>query len=153
MMKSVNNKKGFGIVEVLVSAAVLGFMYLALLNLQGGNRDALLRIRGRDGAVDVAQQVLDSLKSIGIAAIPSKIDADTTFSVPDISRSWGRSAGDSSTVAYSTRVTVAKTSDFTADNESQYETISHVYAKQVNVEVSWMFKGSRQSINVSGVIR
>ena len=126
---------------------------MALLNLQGGNRDALLRIRGRDGAVEVAQQVLDSLKSIGIAAIPSKIDEDTSFVVPDINRSWGRGAGDFSTVEYSTRVTVMKTNDFTADNESNYETIRHVYAKQVNVEVSWMFKGSRQSINVSGVIR
>lgn len=155
MVKSLRRKKGFGIVEVLVSAAVLGFMYLALLNLQGGNREALLRIRGRDGAVDVAQQVLDSLKSVGIASIPtSASDRDTTFTIPwDINRSWGRGAGDSTTVAYTAKVTVLKTSDFTANNESQYETVQHIYAKQVNVEISWMFKGSRQSINVSGVIR
>ena len=38
-------KRGFGIVEVLIAAAVLGFLYTALLNLQSGNRDALLRIR------------------------------------------------------------------------------------------------------------
>ena len=55
-----NGKKGFGIVEVLVSIAVLGFLYAALNHLQTGNRDALLRIRGRDGAIDVAQQVIDS---------------------------------------------------------------------------------------------
>ena len=38
-------KRGFGIVEVLIAAAVLGFLYMAVMNLQGGNRDALLRIR------------------------------------------------------------------------------------------------------------
>ena len=53
MTKLLKNKKGFGIVEILVAAAVLGFMYMAVLNLQGGNHDALLRIRGRDGAIEV----------------------------------------------------------------------------------------------------
>ena len=92
-MKSLlKNKKGFGIVEILVAAAVLGFMYMAVLNMHGGNHDALLRIRGRDGAVDVAQQVLDSLKSVGLAAIPSKDDEPTVFNVGPIERSWERSA-------------------------------------------------------------
>ena len=56
-----SHKRGFGIVEVLVAAAVLGFLYMAVLNLQSGNRDALLRIRGRDGATEVAQNIIDSL--------------------------------------------------------------------------------------------
>ena len=53
MMKFLKNKKGFGIVEILVAAAVLGFMYMAILNMHGGNHDALLRIRGRDGAIGI----------------------------------------------------------------------------------------------------
>ena len=68
--KALKRRKGFGIVEVLVSAIVLGFLYLALLNLQVGNRKALLRIRGRDAAVEVAQQVLDSLQANGVTALP-----------------------------------------------------------------------------------
>ena len=107
MVKLLKNKKGFGIVEILVAAAVLGFMYMAILNLQGGNHDALLRIRGRDGAIEVAQQVLDSLKSVGIASIPSKSLSDTTFDVHDIDRKWARGLGDSATVTYSSQVTVA----------------------------------------------
>lgn len=102
-MNFLNNKKGFGIVEILVAAAVLGFMYMAILNMHGGNHDALLRIRGRDGAIDVAQQVLDSLKSIGIASIPSKEDEPTTFNVNPIERSWERSTnwgGGAATVTY-----------------------------------------------------
>jgi len=153
MAKLLKNKKGFGIVEILVASAVLGFMYMALLNLQGGNHDALLRIRGRDGAVEVAQQVLDSLKSVGIASIPSKATSDTTFNVHDIDRKWARGLGDSATVTYSTQVTVSATSDYTVQSASQFETVSHVYAKQVNVKVSWNFKGSTQSIEVSSVIR
>lgn len=153
MTNLLKNKKGFGIVEILVAAAVLGFMYMAILNLQGGNHDALLRIRGRDGAVEVAQQVLDSLKSVGIASIPSKDDEETVFDVPDINRKWARGLGDSATVVYSSRVTVSATQDYTSKDSSQYETIRHVYAKQVKVRVSWNFKGSMQSIEVSSVIR
>ncbi|MBQ5464401.1 MAG: type II secretion system protein [Fibrobacter sp.] len=152
-MKFLKNKKGFGIVEILVAAAVLGFMYMAILNMQGGNHDALLRIRGRDGAIDVAQQVLDELKSKGLASIPSKPDADTTFIVDPIERSWERGLGGSATVTYTPRVTVAATSDYTIENASQFETVSHIYAKQVTVRVSWNFKGTTQSIEVSSVIR
>ena len=153
MVKLWKNKKGLGIVEILVAAAVLGFMYMAILNLQGGNHDALLRIRGRDGAVDVAQQVLDSLKSVGVEAIPSKALTDTTFDVQDIDRKWARGLGDSATVTYSPEVTVSATQNYTSTDASQYETIHHVYAKQVKVKVSWNFKGSTQSIEVSSVIR
>ena len=153
MMKLLKNKKGFGIVEILVAAAVLGFMYMAVLNLQGGNHDALLRIRGRDGAVEVAQQVLDSLKSVGIASIPSKANSDTTFEVDAINRKWARGLGDSATVTYTPEVTVAATSNYTSQSTSQFETLQHVYAKQVKVKVYWDFKGSTQSIEVSSVVR
>ena len=150
------NKKGFGIAEILVAAAVLGFMYMAVLNMHSGNHDALLRIRGRDGAVDVAQQVIDSLKSVGLASIPSKSDEPTTFDVDPIERSWERSTswgGGSAKVTYTPVVTVEPTADYTSESSSQFETIQRVYAKQVKVRVSWNFKGTMQSIEVSSVIR
>ena len=75
MDKVLKNKKGFGITEVLISAFVLGLLYMAVLHMQTGNREALLRIRGRDGAIEVAQQVLDSLNRIGIASIPDPTGA------------------------------------------------------------------------------
>ena len=156
MVKLLKNKKGFGIVEILVAAAVLGFMYMAVLNMHGGNHDALLRIRGRDGAVDVAQQVIDSLKSVGLAAIPSKDDEPTTFDVGPIERTWERGTkwgGGSAKVTYTPQVTVEPTADYTTESSSQFETIQRVYAKQVKVKVSWNFKGSTQSIEVSSIIR
>jgi type II secretory pathway pseudopilin PulG len=166
------NKKGFGITEVLISAVVLGFLYMAVLHMQTGNYEALLRIRGRDGAIEVAQQVIDSLNRIGIASIPDPtnhaegdegtIDEanNLVLELPKISRSWDRGekvGGGKSTIDYTPVVTVSPTDDYTATNESNYASganaIKHVYAKQVNVQVSWQFKGSTQSINMSTVIR
>ena len=167
-MEKVKYKKGFGITEVLISAVVLGLLYMAILHMQTGNREAMLRIRGRDGAVEVAQQVIDSLNRIGIASIPdasSHTDGDGNtldennkliVPLPAIQRSWDRgvgAAGDKATIDYTPTLTVSPTTDYTATSESSLENVSHVYAKQVNVEVSWQFKGSTQSINMSTVIR
>ncbi|WP_295095904.1 type II secretion system protein [uncultured Fibrobacter sp.] len=171
MDKLIKSKKGFGITEVLISAVVLGLLYMAILHMQTGNREALLRIRGRDGAIEVAQQVIDSLNRIGIASIPdptSHAEGDEgtideannlVLELPAISRSWDRGekvGGGQSTIAYTPTVTVSPVEDYTAKNVSYYtgvDTIRHVYAKQVNVQVSWQFKGSTQSINMSTVIR
>ena len=168
MDRMMKNKKGFGITEVLISAVVLGLLYMAILHLQTGNYEALLRIRGRDGAIEVAQQVIDSLNRIGIASIPDPtnhaegdegtIDEanNLVLELPKISRSWDRAekvGGGKSTIEYEPVLTVSPTTGYTATSESNLESVSHTYAKQVNVQVSWQFKGSTQSINMSTVIR
>lgn len=160
------SKKGFGITEVLISAVVLGLLYMAVLHMQTSNREAVLRIRGRDGAVEVAQQVIDSLNRIGIASIPDPTsaaagdenvkDGNYVKELPKVRRSWERGSkvgGGSSMIDYTPTVTVSPTTSYTATSESNFETVNHVYAKQVNVNVSWQFKGSTQSINMSAVIR
>lgn len=168
MDRIMKNKKGFGIMEVLISAVVLGLLYMAVLHMQTGNYEALLRIRGRDGAIEVAQQVIDSLNRIGIASIPDPtnhaegdegtIDEanNLVLELPKISRSWDRNekvGGGKSTIEYEPVLTVSPTTDYTATSESNLESVRHTYAKQVNVQVSWRFKGSTQSINMSTVIR
>lgn len=168
MDKVMKSKKGFGITEVLISAVVLGLLYMAILHMQTGNREALLRIRGRDGAIEVAQQVIDSLNRIGIASIPDEstppgddsedevVGHDYIWKWDPIQRSWDRGekvGGGQSTIQYTPTVTVSPTTDYTATSESNLESVQHVYAKQVNVQVSWQFKGSTQSINMSTVIR
>ena len=156
-MDKVKYKKGFGITEVLISAVVLGLLYMAILHMQTGNREALLRIRGRDGAIEVAQQVLDSLNRIGIASIPSNSSSSTVINtIGPITRTWDRGdkvGGGQATIEYTPVVTVMPTGDYTAKSESHLEDVTHVYAKQVNVQVSWQFKGSTQSINMSTIIR
>jgi type II secretory pathway pseudopilin PulG len=156
-------KNGFGIVEVLVAAAVLGFLYIAVLNLQGGNHDSLLRIRGRDGATEVAQNIIDSLGALGLANLSDDkmaTSADGTVDykivLPPITRTWEAQPGTVSntiTVVYNAEVTVSPDEDYMAKSGSLLDTVKHVYAKRLDVKVSWQFKNSTQSITVSGVVR
>lgn len=169
------SKRGFGIVEVLIAAAVLGFLYVAVLNLQSGNRDALLRIRGRDGATEVAQNLIDSIGALGVAnlsddklvkcnegantycscesdklALPNKIT---------VSRVWKGQPGaidHDMTVEYTATVTVSPDSIYRTKTTSMLlgsNEIEHVYAKRLDVKVCWHFKSATPSITVSGVIR
>jgi type II secretory pathway pseudopilin PulG len=163
-------KQGFGIVEALVAAAVLGFLYMALLNLQSGNREALLRIRGRDGATEVAQNIIDSLGALGIASLSddklknSEGNVEHTKLLPPITRVWEGQPGavtNKMTVIYAAEVTVSPDADYMASTPSLFETSKHVYAKRLDVKVKWCFKCPNsqdtstfnQSITVSGVIR
>lgn len=153
MEKSILARKdGFGIMEVLVAIAVLGFLYIAVNNLQSGNRDTLLRIRGRDGAVEVAEQVIDSLSRVGISSLSSY----DTISIPEISRTWKGQPGmvqHDMTVNYSAQVILSPDSTFKAKSASAYDTVSHVFAKRLDVTVSWPFKNSTQSVSVSRIVR
>ncbi len=160
---STRAKRGFGIVEVLVAAAVLGFLYMAVLNLQGSNHDSLLRIRGRDGATEVAQNIIDSLGAFGLANLSdSKLTAGADGSVDykivldPIVRTWEAQPGAVSntiTVVYNAEVTVSPDADYMASAGSLLDTARHVYAKRLDVKVSWQFKNTTQSITVSGVVR
>ena len=162
--KPQKSKSGFGIVEVLIAAAVLGFMYMAVMNMQGGNHDALLRIRARDGATEVAQNLIDSLGALGLASLSDdKLkDASGNFKpliIDPIVRSWSGQPGAVSntiTVNYRAEITVSNDNDYMAKASSMLlgtDSVEHVYAKRLDVKVSWQFKSSTQSITVSGVIR
>ena len=62
-------KRGFGLMEVLVAAVVLGFLLVGLNTMQKGNRESVLRIRARDAASAVAQEVIDSISALGSARV------------------------------------------------------------------------------------
>lgn len=162
------NKRGFGIVEVMIAAVVLGFLYMAVLNLQGGNHEALMRIRGRDGATEVAQKLIDSLGALGLASLSDKMigtDKDGVLrpiTIDSIPRSWLGQPGiltNTVTVYYDAVVTVSPDSAYMVKTMSRYleqegqDTIRHVYAKKLKVTVSWLFKGTPQSITVTGVVK
>lgn len=162
--KPQKSKSGFGIVEVLIASVVLGFLYMAVMNMQGGNHDALLRIRARDGATEVAQNLIDSLGALGLASLSDdKIkDAEGNFKpliIEPIVRSWSGQPGAVSntiTVNYRAEVTVSNDNEYKAKASSMLlgtDSVEHVYAKRLDVKVSWQFKNSTQSITVSGVIR
>ena len=54
---------------------------------------------------------------------------------------------------YSTKVEVGPDSLFTRKDTTAYDTTSHVYAKRLDVTVSWKFKDTDQSISVSRIIQ
>ena len=171
-------KGGFGIMEVLLSAFILGILYAAISSLQQGNRESLLRIRGRDGATEVAQNIIDSLGALGLASFnDEKLLADGSLAKTDeegnlvkdeikVTRTWEGQPGlvqNTMTVTYTVDVKVTPDEEYQVKSGSYLlgtdcaETTSncatHVYAKRLDVTVSWPFKNSTQSINVSGVIR
>ena len=149
-----SRKSGFGIIEIMVSIVVLGFLYVALGKLQVNNVESFKRIRDRDGAVEVAQQVLDELKAKGAAALPSSSTEETVFTLDTIVRRWQLGSDGETVVPYVPTVTVLPTQNFTAESGSNYQAVEHVYAKQVTISVQWSFKGSsNQSIKISGVVR
>lgn len=155
------SKKGIGIMEIVVAALVLGILYMAVSNLQKGNREALLRIRGRDGATVVAQNVIDSLGAIGLSSLgdDASFNADSNKYILApiyVSRSWEGQPGlisNTITVDYEVNVEVSPDTLFLARSPSYLDTVKHVYAKRLDVRVSWLFKNSIQSISVSSVIR
>lgn len=190
-MRLFKKKSGFGIVEVMIAAVVLGFLYMAVLNLQTGNRDALLRIRGRDGATEVAQNIIDALGALGLASLSDATfasggtddskknikdalnlgddsiefsgnsESGNTISINSIKRSWKGQPGLIShdmNVLYDANVKVSPDSEYVSKNTTNLlaadgDTVAHVYAKRLDVTVSWKFKNSRQSVTVSGVVR
>ena len=195
------NKRGIGIIEVMVAALVLGILYAAVSNLQKGNRETLLRIRGRDGATEVAQNIIDEISAQGLASftddklIPCTDDEGTIISncftlakfaadgsqvtgedgkpIADqisVTKTWEGQPGlkdNTMTVNYTVDVKFSSDEDYKGQAGSLLLThdltkncgdpgitcTSHVYAKRIEVTVSWPFKNSIQSISVSGVIR
>lgn len=181
MMNLLKQKNGFGIVEVLIAAFVLGILYAAVSNLQLGNRDSLLRIRGRDGATEVAQNIIDSLGALGLASFSDEmLLADGSLAKKDdegnlvkdeiqVTRTWEGQPGlyqNTMTVTYTVDVKVSPDNEYEAKagslllkpsdkdcTDEESSCVTHVYAKRLEVTVSWPFKNSTQSIKVSGVIR
>ena len=154
---SVKHKRGVGIVEALVASAVLGLLLVALLNFQSGNRESLLRIRGRDGAVAVAHNVMDSLNAVGLTAIEMPVDGEGN-SVPLVINRQMEWVGTPGLMEHTMRVEYTVSVSITDDGYVSTETSdlrneTHVYAKRLNVLVEWPFKNSTQSITLTGVIR
>lgn len=152
-IRKISSKKGFGLTEVLVASLILGFLYLAVLQMQVGTSTATLRIRGRDIAVEVAQGVLDDLKSKGASSLDSKDSESTVIPMDTVEREVERGIGKGTVIKYFPEVTVFKTKNYESKSESLLDTVDHVYAKHVNVKVSWKFHGTDLSINVPGVIQ
>lgn len=150
---SKSTKKGFGITEVMIAALVMGFMLMAVYSLQAGNRDALLRIRGRDGANEVAREVIDSLSAVGVASLVG--DENNQISLQK-RRTWKGQPGvvqHDINVDYTVTVNIAPDNTYENTEVSKYDTTHHVYAKRLDLNVEWRYKNTPFHITVSSVVR
>jgi len=144
-----NYRKGFGLIEVLFAAVVLGFLIVGLTRLQMGNREGILRIRARDAANAIAQEIIDSLAARGPASVPA--------SGEDVRKRFFEGAAGNIEVPFTIKFTaqpeiVEETTEFSKGNSAI--NLKHQLAKQIDITVSWEFKkNSTQSINMSTVIR
>jgi prepilin-type N-terminal cleavage/methylation domain-containing protein len=161
-------KKGFGLIEVLAAAVVLGFLVVGLTQLQKGNREGILRVRSRDAANFVAQRVLDSLGTLGINSLQA--DGNRLVFGPEeyIYTFEGKNVGEvrqaytvsvllldtpgEHSVTESTHFTTAARSEVSMAGE--YTDDLNVYNKKLEATVTWNFKNhSQQSIVVAKVVR
>jgi len=149
-------KSGFGILEVLIAAVVLGFMIIGVNALQSGNRESILRVRARDAANSIAQETIDSIGALGSAMVKEGIHVCQSCKTRSFS---GTGVGDVK-IEYNVIVDVKQASALQGvDNSTAYTRavsafkLKEEFAKQIDVTVNWKFKSSTQSINVSTVMR
>jgi hypothetical protein len=141
---------------VLVAAVVLGFMIIGLNFLQKGNREGVIRVRARDAANVIAQEVIDSISALGTASV---VEGTRTCVK---TRAFEGRVGNIE-MQYDVLIDVKPEASAQVVNDqtdymislssSSNLSVKHQFAKQVDITVGWKFKNSDQSINMSTVIR
>jgi len=162
-------KRGFGLMEVLAAAVVLGFLMLGLTQLQKGNREAILRVRARDAASFVAQHVLDSIAAVGMKSITRNCtsNSELIYCEPEyIYYFQGKPQLDKKTdgikadTKYNVEVsilpeteTVKTSEDITLFTEATGTSKTNTISQSLEAVVSWKYKGADQTIRMAKVVR
>lgn len=147
-------KKGFGIIEILIAIAVLGFLYIALNILQKSNRESVIRIRTRDGAIAVTQEIIDSLSSVGVNSLQMPETEDKIILYK--TREWKGTPGfleHTMTVNYKVYLSYSNDTAYQVISPSLYASNTHTFAKKIDIEVEWLYNNTPQSITNSTIIR
>jgi len=153
------SKRGFGLMEVMVAAVVLAFLIIGLGILQKGNREGILRIRARDAANFVAQNVLDSLGSIGVnSLVKISSNSNLVFEKPNYTYYFeGKPQLDKNKPATKIKldfdIKVALLDSNYSEETTYYNQTVNSYSKSLEATVSWQHKNSKQSIKVARVVR
>jgi prepilin-type N-terminal cleavage/methylation domain-containing protein len=160
MSKFCLSKKGFGLLEVMAAAVVLGFLIVGLTQLQKGNRESILRVRARDAANFIAQHVLDSISAGGVKSLDKSCLMTPPVVYEDNDYKYifeGKNTGKIET-KYKVKVSCIPNMYVASEDVSDYilsqgkngkDTIS----RSIEAEVSWLHKQSTQSIRMAKVVR
>lgn len=133
---SLKSQAGVGLIEALVSMIVLGFMVTVLVKYQSDNRAALQHTKHRTEAVQIANDILDSLQNVGLSQITN---GDYLIGV----------VNKTSTVGKEFRVEANIT------NHDSLASSGFVISKKIILDVFWQRVTSQDStsIQVEGVIQ
>jgi len=165
-----NKKSGFGLIEVMAAAVVLGFLIVGLNILQKGNREGVLRVRARDAANFVAQHVLDSIASMGMKAMeknlqagcPDPLKANLIYCDPNYVYYFeGKPQMDKKTDAtkvkteYTVEIFIHEGNASKSSDESTFFESNRInkYSQSLEAIVSWKHKNSTQSISMAKVVQ
>jgi len=148
--------RGFGLLEVMLAAVVLGFLLVGLNLMQKGNRDAVLRIRTRDAAQIIAQNFIDSLSRLGI----SSLEDDDTERTETVDYEWkGNDEKITDKRSYTIKYKIKAVDNLKSIESSDYarslgngDTL-RVSAKRVELTVSWQFKNTTLNIKEERIIK
>jgi len=168
-------KKGFGLLEVMIAAVVLGFLIIGLNKLQMGNREGVLRVRARDAASFIAHHVLDSLGAVGIYSIQKKpqdecpkeeydgkeslVYCEKNYTYNFEGNSGGGTGGSNISAPIDYEVAVELLSEEQKTEETNLtrlespSSLNNTYAKSLQATVKWKYRDSKQSIQVAKVVR
>jgi prepilin-type N-terminal cleavage/methylation domain-containing protein len=157
------SKNGFGLIEVMAAAVVLGFLIVGLTRLQMGNREAILRIRDRDAANFVAQHVLDSISAGGMKALEKNCNDDFVYKEDKYEYKFeGKNTG-TNTKEYKVEVSciknqngevIAKEADYTTKfTEANSQNGIDIISRSLEARVSWLYRSSTQSITMARVVK
>jgi len=168
----IKNKSGFGLIEVIAASVVFAFMFIGLNILQKGNREGVLRVRARDAANVVAQDIIDSISALGSTSLklgerkgicPTASNPNGEQSDLCRKREFKGETG-AVPIEYAVTVDVKENKEHNVSDSTDYIRslpssssnnliVKHQTAKQVDVTVKWKFKNSDQSINVSSLVK
>lgn len=130
--KRLRAERGFSLIESLVAAMVLTVGVLASLQLLSVSDHSTASVRAREGAVTLAQQILEDARSIPYSQISSSTIASQLQAMPGLAST---SSGSTWTITR-TGVTYTITASVTTLNDPK-DTTGAIDIKQIPVTVSW----------------
>jgi prepilin-type N-terminal cleavage/methylation domain-containing protein len=141
------SKAGFGLIEIVASMVIFALMFSAVMEMQYVNRAAALRMQTRNEANQIAQNVADSLQTLGIASVRS---GTFTRSGPSRNLAQGGAVSTQFTVAVVATTVLAK--EISTGSGSSAINFQHEQSKKLDIRVSWTTSGHTFSITHEAVV-
>jgi Tfp pilus assembly protein PilV len=147
MDASMNLKRGFGLVEALVSMFILALLFTGVMMMNYTNHQAALRIATRNEATAIGQRLIDSLQSQGLANIVVG-SREITYKGDST-----KTTGSAFTREYTCKINVSVDDTTFEGFGTSIPKAKILRAKKIMVDVTWNLGNQTNSINLSTVVQ